>query len=165
MATKYADLHADLAADPTGVTPVQAGDYPSGDEFQRDVKLAKVRYSFKGDEVAADVIRLFRAKKGTTILPALSETQVIVDCAATLTVDVGDEDTLAPTPLIDSDADRYCDGIDCGAVGRDAFANGVAATALYTLQSDCWITATLATLVTPTDTGVIDFIIAYLENQ
>lgn len=164
MATKYADVFADLTADSTGETQNQkVENFPSGNRFQRHLKVARARYTFKGDEAAGDVIRLFKLKKGCSILTQQSGIFTLVDAGAAMTIDVGDEDTLAPTPLVDSDADRYCDGVDCGAVGYDAFANGAAATQRMQLGSDCWITATIATLSTPSDVGLLEFEIFYLE--
>lgn len=164
MATKYSDPFADLTADATGETEnFRVENYPSGNRFQRHVKVALIPYTFKGDEAAGDVIKLFKLKKGCTIRTQTSGIFTLVDAGAAMTIDVGDEDTLAQTPLVDSDADRYCDGVDCGAVGYDAFANGVAATQRHTLGSDCWITATIATLSTPSDVGYLIFEIEYLD--
>lgn len=156
MATLYSDLF------PAGAVP-NGAQLPDAGPIEAKVHCTKVRYTFTGTEAAADVIRLFELPAGAVILPTPSEIQVIVDASGTLTLDVGDEDTLAPTPLIDSDADRYADGISASAVGRTAFANGVAALALYELQEQCWITATFATLSTPIDGGIIDFIIFWRE--
>lgn len=164
MATKYADMFADLSADATGETLVQdPSDRPSGNAIQRHMKTALIRYTMKGDEGAADIIRLCQLPKGATPIPQKCGIRVLVDLGGTATIDVGDEDTEAPTPLIDSDADRYCDGVDVGATGYDAFANGAAATALYSLRSQCWMTATFATLTTPAEGGVIEFELVYLE--
>lgn len=161
---RYSDSFADLVSDPTGATLNQRVESrPTGNTFQRHMKTALVRYTSKGTEAGGDRIFLFQLKKGSTIIPQKCAARVLVDIAAALTLDVGDTDTEAPTPLIDSDADRYCDGVDIGAVGYDAFANGVAANALYSLRSDCWITATLATVTTPAEGGVIELEICYLE--
>lgn len=159
MATLYSDLF------PTGAQPPNGAQLPDAGPIEGKVRCTKVRYTFTGDEAAADVIRLFELPAGATILPKLSSTQVIVDAASALTLDVGDEDTLAPSPLVDSDADRYSDGVDNGAVGDKPFASGVAATALYTLNEQCWITSTLATLTTPVAGGIIDFIIYWREGS
>jgi hypothetical protein len=128
----------------------------------RELKVQKASYTFVGTEAALEHVELFKLPAGCTIIPWLSSLQVTTDAATTLTIDIGDEDTLAPTPLVDSDADRYCDGVDCGAAGFDLFANGVAATSeLYTLQSECYITMTFATLVTPVANGEIQVNIVY----
>lgn len=164
MSTRYSDHFADLTADATAETlNLDPSNFPSGNRFQRHVKVARARYTFNGDEAQGDVIRLFKLKKGCTVLPQLSYIFTLVDVGGSCTVDIGDEDTLAVTPLVDSDADCYADGVDVGAVGVDAFANGAAATQRRNLGSDCWITMTLATLTTPSDVGLIEVELHYLE--
>ena len=164
MATRYSDQYADLTADATAETEnLGPRNTPSGNRFQRHMKTARVRYTLNGDEAAGDVIRLFKLSKGCMIIPELSRLFTLLDAGASMTVDVGDEDAEAPSPWVDSDADRYADGLDAGAEGVDVFASGAASTQRYTLASQCWITATLATLSTPSDEGVIDFEIVYLE--
>jgi hypothetical protein len=157
--------------------PVRPGTTPDAStSMQRILKFAEFVYTFTGDEEALDVIQLGASKfpKGTTVVPALSESFVETDCAVTLTLDVGDLDTAAASAVhydgtayavahVASDADRYCDGIDAGAVGRDAFANGVAAAIPHALQEDAYLTCTLATLSTPAAGGKLRLRIAYLE--
>lgn len=157
MATLYSDLF------PTGAQPPNGAQLPDAGYIESKVHCTKVRYTFTGEEAASDVIRLFELPAGAVILPKISSQQVIVDSGGTLTLDIGDLDTLAPTPLVDSDADRYSAGVDCGAVGDKPFAGGVAAAALYELQEQCWITATIATLSTPAVGGIIDFIVYWRE--
>lgn len=154
--TFYSDLF------PAGTAP-NGAQLPDAGPIEAKVHCTKVRYTFTGTEAQGDKIRLFELPAGAVVLPTPSEVQVIVDSGGVLTLDIGDEDTLAPTPLVDSDADRYADGINAASVGRVAFANGVAALALYTLQEQCWITCTFATLTTPLDGGILDFIVWYRE--
>lgn len=157
MATLWSDLF------PTGAQPPNGAQLPDAGPIEAKVRCTKVRYTFTGDEAAGDVIRLFELPKGAVILPNISSQQVVVDCAGTLTIDVGDLDSTTESPLVADDADRYSDGVDCGAVGDKPFANGVAAAALYELGEQCWITATLATLATPAAGGILDFIIYWRE--
>lgn len=175
---------------PYGLTDPVGANYPSskplaargniGGGTQRKLRFADYLYEFSGSEVALDIIRLpfggptGKWPKGTEVFPQLCYAYVETDCATTLTLDVGDLDTAAASAAypdgtayavahIASDADRYCDGIDCGAVGVDAFASGVAAAIPHVLQEACYLTATLATLVTPAAAGVLRIRIAYFE--
>lgn len=146
---------------------------------QRELRFSEYVYHFTGSEAADDVIYLglgssnAKYPKGTAVIPQLSYAFVETDCAVTLTLDVGDLDTAAASAAytngdayavahVASDADRYCDGIDAGAVGIDAFANGVAAAIPHELQEDCLLTCTLKTVSTPSATGVLRLRIAYL---
>jgi len=129
----------------------------------REVHMQTATYNFLGTEAALEVVALFMLPAGCTVVPWLSSLQVETDAATTMTIDIGDTDAYAPTPLVDEDADRYCDGVDCGAAGFDLFASGVAATSkLYTLHSECYITMTFATLVTPVTAGVMHINVAYM---
>jgi hypothetical protein len=171
---------------PHGHANPQTNAYPATspnakERSQREPKFAEYEYHFTGSEAASDVIYLglgsanAKFPKGTTVVPQLSYSFVETDCAVTLTLDVGDLDTAAASAAylngdayavahVASDADRYCDGIDAGAVGIDAFANGVAAAIPHTLQEDCLLTCTFATLSTPSATGVLRLRIAYFTS-
>jgi hypothetical protein len=174
MATLYP---AYLSATPGNTYPAVSPAAAQG--TQRSLKFADYVYQFTGSEAALDVINLGlggankKFPKGTEVVPALSYSFVETDCAVTLTLDVGDLDTAAASAAYlngdayavshtASDADRYCDGIDIGAVGVDAFANGVATAIPHVLQEDCLLTATFATLSTPSASGVLRIRIAYL---
>lgn len=171
---------------PYGLTTPVGSAYPSGSSLdarkgtQRILKFAEYEYHFAGTEAAADIINLpfggpnGKWKKGTVVFPQLSYAFIETDGAVTLTLDVGDLDTAAASAAyrngdsyavahIASDADRYCDGIDIGAVGVDVFANGVTATIPHELQEDCFLTATFATLSTPAAAGVLRLRIAYFD--
>jgi len=155
--TFYSDLY------PAGAVP-NGAQLPDAGPIESKVHCTKVRYTFTGTEAASDIIRLFELPAGATILPKISSVQVIVDAASgAFTLDVGDEDTLAPSPIVDSDADRYADGINVASAGDVPFTAGAAATVLYALNEQCWITATFATLATPIDGGILDFIIYWRE--
>lgn len=166
-----------LSATPGYAYPASSPNASEG--TQRALRFAEYVYHFAGTEVAADIIQLglgsgnAKFPKGTTVVPQLSYSFVETDCAVTLTLDVGDLDTAAASAAYSngdsyavahtaSDADRYCDGIDAGAVGVDAFASGVATAIPHTLQEDCFLTCTFATLSTPSATGVLRLRIAYL---
>lgn len=157
MATFYSDQY------PTRLPPASVVD---GSRYLGNLKRAEASYTMVGTEAAADVVKLFFAKKGTVIIPQLSYVFVETDAAVTLTCDVGDLDTAAADykSHTASDADRYADGVDIGAVGVDAFASGAAATTRHVLQEDCWITATFATLSTPAAGGLIRWEIVYVDG-
>lgn len=156
----YSDNHAKSATDTTTLAEHLA-DRNEGALDTGRMLVAKATYTFLGTEAALENVRLFKLAKGDTIIPQLSYIFITVDAATTLTIDIGDTDSLAPSPLVDSDADRYADGIDCGAVGVDVFASGVAASAPYTLNEDAWITATFATLATPVAGGKMTVKVVY----
>lgn len=167
-------------ADPPGAnypstTPVDARKYT-----QRKPRVAEYLYQFDGTEEAADIIRLpfngpnGKWPKGIVVDPNRSEVFVESDAMVSGTLDVGDLDTKADEAAypngdaydvqhVNSDADRYADGLDIGAVGRDAFADGVAASIPHELQEACFLTATLATLSTPSATGVLRIRVAYFD--
>lgn len=176
MATLYP---IQFPATPDGTYP---GTYnPQGSRTaSRHLKFAEWLYEFTGSEVALDVIQLglgssnAKFPKGTEVFPQLSYFYVETDCAATLTCDCGDLDASAASYAhpngdaysvahVASDADRYADGVDCGAVGVDVFASGVAAAVPFVLQSDSYLTVTLATLVTPAANGKLRTRIAYFS--
>lgn len=163
---------------PYGFTDPVGGNYPSSTprsaqkSTNRELRWAEWLYQFTGSEAAADVIRLpfggptGKFPKGTQVHAALGELFVETDCAVTLTADVGDLDSAAASAAYPNgdayavahdanDADRYCDGVDIGAVGRDVFATGVAIAIPHELQEDAYLTLTFATLSTPTTDGVL----------
>lgn len=169
---------------PYGFTDPAGGNYPSSTPLdarkytQRKPRVAEYLYHFTGSEAQGDIIRLpfggptGKWPKGTVVDPNRSELFVETDCAVTLTADVGDLDTAAASAAypngdsyavahIASDPDRYCAGVDIGAVGRDAFASGVAASIPHELQEDCYLTLTFATLSTPASDGVLRIRVAY----
>lgn len=123
--------------------------------------LTQILYTFVGDEATGDTVALWKAPKGTIILPHLSGIQMQVDAATTaLVVDVGDEDALGVGLVVDPN--RYSSGVDCAAVGYKPFAGGVAAALWYKLESDAWITAQYTTVTAPLAGGKAMFSIAYL---
>lgn len=169
---------------PYGLSATPGYAYPASspnasDGSQRGLRFAEYVYHFDGTEAADDVLYLglgsgnAKFPKGTTVVPQLSLAFVETDCAVTLTLDVGDLDTAAASAAysngdsyavahVASDADRYCDGVDAGAVGVDAFASGVATAIPHALQEDCLLTCTLKTVSTPSASGVLRLRIAYL---
>jgi hypothetical protein len=164
MSTRYADVFADLTADATGATENRrVENRPPGNQLQRHVKCAHVRYTLKGDEANADVVRLVKLKKGCRVLPRESGIYTLVDPGTTLTGTVGDLDSESPTPLVDNDADRYSGALTLSAIGYDAFTGGAAETAPYSLREDAWITFTIVSIVTGNDDGVLEFEIFYLD--
>ena len=172
---------------PYGFTDPVGANYPSSTPLdarkstQRKLRVAEYLYQFTGAEAAADIIRLpfngpaGKWPKGIEVEPnAISAAFVETDALASGTLDVGDLDTAAASAAypngdayavahVASDADRYADGLDIGAVGRDAFASGVAAAIPHILQEACYLTATFATLVTPAAAGVLRIKVAYYD--
>jgi len=115
-----------------------------------------ISYTFQGDEVAGDVIRLVKLNAGDILVVKDGGVWVEVDPAATLTLDIGDLDSGATSPWVANDADRYADGINAAAVGWVSFGTaGVAYARPFRLQTDAWLTMTLATLATPAAGGII----------
>lgn len=119
--------------------------------------VAMLVYTMVGTEAANDVIRLWLAPQGTTILSHLS-LLTSDGIATTATVNVGDEDPTA-TPA------RYCAGANvAGANARvlfNATGNPVASVAPYTLLFDAYITATFATLAAPVAGKKLRFLTFY----
>lgn len=163
---------------PYGFTDPVGANYPSTTPLSaqkstnRELRWAEWVYHFTGSEAASDIIRLpfggptGKFPAGTQVHARLGELFIETDAAATLTADVGDLDSAAADAAYDNgdayavahianDADRYCDGVDIGAVGWDQFANGVAASVPHVLQEDAYLTLTFATLSTPSATGVL----------
>lgn len=134
-----------------------------GRQLSGAVQYAECDVTWDGDESASETVTLVELPEHAQVLPELSKIIVSTDCAATLTVDVGDAD----------DADRYCDGADCAAVGVIEFTSAAipagVTTRHDTTASDASgddtrkIIATWATLATPA-AGQIKFLIAYKTN-
>ncbi len=163
MATYYSDPFA-ASADATGATEVSGTELPSGALLQRHRKIARIPYTFKGNEATNDVVRLIKLPKGTIVVPNHSYFQCPTDSGVDVNVKVGDLDTLAPSPLVDSDDDRYCAAVAVEAATTTtsvAFAGGVAQGNEYALNEECWITMTFTAVSTPADGGVINVILAY----
>ncbi len=124
------------------------------------MQYAFVTVEWDGDESAAEVVDLIELPEGAMVFPEHSKVIVSTDCAATLTVDVGDA----------TDPNRYADGVDAGAVGEDSFlapAIPAAVATKYEVEKEDssgndtrLIQATWATLATPA-AGVIHFLIAF----
>lgn len=167
-------------ADPVGANYPSTTPLDARKGTQRKPRVAEYLYQFSGTEAADDIIRLpfngpnGKWPKGTVIDPNKSEVFIETDAMASGTLHVGDLDTLAASAAypngdayavahIASDADRYAASLDIGAVGRDAFASGVAASIPHELQEACFLTATFATLSTPAAAGVLRLRLFYFD--
>lgn len=167
-------------ADPVGANYPSATPLDARKGTQRKLRFAEYEYHFSGSEAAADIIRLpfngpsGKWPKGIVVVPQLSYAFIETDGAVTLTLDVGDLDSAAASAAyangdsyavahVASDADRYADGLDVGAVGVDVFASGVAASIPHELQEACYLTATFVTLSTPAAAGVLRLRLAYFD--
>lgn len=173
---------------PYGYTDPPTNQYPgtfapsARKHSQRVKRHAEFVYHFDGTEATSDVIRLpfggptGKWKKGTEVVVEDSVFIVETDAATTLTLGAGDEDTAAASAAyengddyavahIASDADRYATSIDAGAVGRDAWGGGVAATIPHQLQEDCYLTVTMEAVTTPAAAGVLRIRVAYFAND
>jgi len=127
------------------------------------VCVAHLTYIMTAAELAADVIRLWRAPQGTKILPHLS--LVTSDgISTTATLNVGDEDLLGIGAA--AVAARYAAAANVAAANArvlfSATGNPVAAVTPYELGSDAWITATFATLTVPVAAKRLEFLVFYL---
>jgi hypothetical protein len=120
--------------------------------------FAEANILLDGTEAAADLFRLFELDAGTQIFPQLSYIFTTVATATTATLDIGDQDTAVV-------ADRYTNGTNIAATGTDVFTLGAAALVPYTLLTRSWITATLATLLTPVAGGAIKIRVAYIAGK
>lgn len=153
MATYYTTENQ-LSAASRDTLDLSIGNRIIGTKQTGVLRYAEANILFDGTEAAADVFRLFKLEAGAIVIPQLSYIYVTVDAAATLTLDVGHLDST-------TNADEFADGVDIGATGVDVFATGAATTVPYTLLTNCWITATLATCSTPIAAGAIKIIVAY----
>lgn len=143
MATRNADIAAIQAA-PTPSTLL------SGLQVSGQLYTARIIVTTVTGEAADDIVRLIKLPKGAQPVPGLS---YIISggggSGATWTVDIGDDDDTVAA----ADVDRYCDGANVAAAGRDFFIDPVipaAETTPYTLQKESWITLTHATFNTVT---------------
>ena len=153
MATLYSAVAAKQNS-PSGKTPLDARDVLP--EFKR----VKYTYTFTGAEAASDVIYIVKLPPGCAIQPRNSE--VYGDAVAgTATITVGDYS--AVTGLV-IDADRYSTSLNVAAAGWDVFTSGDAEANPFTTTVETWITATLATLVTPVAGKKLDFYLAFTIN-
>lgn len=127
-------------------------------------RVATATYTVTAALAANDIIRLVKLPAGSVVIPHLSQIDGDGVGATTATLTVGDTDTTA-AGVDATDADRYGAALDVNAAGKDLFdssTRGVASNAPYALQSDSWITATVATLTgTATADRVLTFRIAY----
>lgn len=140
MATLYSDQF------PVRLLPA---DQPLGYTATGSVRCAVVTYTMTGSEAASDKIVLFPLEKGSHIIKDGSVVKSS-GVGVTATLHVGDEDGAG-------DNDRYCTSLDVAAAGLDDFDENP----VYTLTSRANITATFATLSTPTEGGVLTFRVLY----
>jgi hypothetical protein len=153
MATLYSAVAAKQNS-PSGKTPLDARD------VLPDFKRIRYTYTFTGAEVANDVIYIVKLPAGTRIQPRNSE--VYGDAVAgTATITVGDHSAVTGLAL---DADRYSTSLNVAAAGWDVFTGGAAEAAPFETTVETWITATLATLVTPVAGKKLDFYLAFTIN-
>lgn len=132
-----------------------------------EFNVATATYTVTTALAANDVIRIAKLPAGAQVIPHLSQIDSDGVGATTATVKIGDLDTTV-AGVDASDDDRYGAAIDVNAAGKDLFdssTRGVASNTPYTLQSDSWITATVATLTgTATDARKLTFRIAYIKT-
>ncbi len=113
-----------------------------------------------GAEAAADVIRLIKVPAGCVVIPRLSGTYTRTGgIAVTATITIGDDGGGANPGFVTADDDRYSTALNVAAAGADAFTGGVAEQTPFTTTAQTWLTATLATLSTPTAGGILQFFI------
>ena len=159
MATVYTDIGAVINA-PTSATILETG------VLTPRVEVVTAIYTVTAALAANDVIKLFKAPAGAKVIPHLSQIDSDGVGATTCTLTVGDLDVTA-AGVDASDNDRYGAALDVNAAGKDLLdsaTRGVASNAPYALQSESWITATVATLTgTATASRVLTFRIAYTK--
>lgn len=112
-------------------------------------------YTMTGNEAAGDIIYLCKVPNGTTVVPFLSNVYSN-GVASVATITVGDAPVRAKDTVVAS-ANRYSTALDVAASGVDAFTGGAAAATPYETLDLRWITATFATLTTPTAGGKLQF--------
>lgn len=136
----------------------------AADLLGNPVQLAYAQYIVTAALAANDIIRLVKLPQGARIIPGQSQIDTDGVGATTATLTIGDTDTTA-AGVDATDADRYGAALDVNAAGKDLFdgaTRGVASNNSYALQSESWITATVATLTgTATAARVLTFRIAY----
>ena len=160
MATVYTTQGAIIAA-PTASNRLAA------DQLGNEIQYAYGQYVVTAALAADDVIRITRLPQGARIIPHLSQVDSDGVGATTATIKIGDLDVTS-AGVDASDDDRYGAALDVNAAGKDLFdssTRGVASNNSYALQSESWITATVATLTgTATADRVLTFRIAYTSR-
>jgi hypothetical protein len=160
MSVRFVD-DLQLSGSPTIQGNRSIGERIPAQTEQNRVSYVRKTYTMLGTEAAADTVKICRMAAGCVILPHASMVSSS-GCAATLTLDVGDDDVAGVGAAVD--ADRYADGLNVAAAGEDLFsANACAALRTpYVLGADSWIIGLFATLSTPTAAGKLRFLIAFL---
>lgn len=162
MATWYSDVATNQVTGanfPGGGLTTQPGTLNNVLLENGNLTYATVTYTMVGTEAASDVINLLQLNEGESVVPVLSYA-VSNAAAATITLNVGDTDASGTS------ASRYAAGLNVATSGTQVqFAGGAAAGAItpFVATSDSWITATFATLATPSAGKVIVFRIAILQ--
>lgn len=115
------------------------------------LEMIVATYTMTGNEVANDVIYFARIPSGSVVDIMGSVATGGGNAAATLTMSIGDTDTLGGTAAYDPA--RYCAATDMHAQTTTvpvAFTGGTSVAAPVEITDDwVWILGTLATLVTP----------------
>ncbi len=123
-------------------------------------------YTMTGAEAASDTIRIAKVPAGVIVLPTLSSTATRAGgLATTMTITVGDDGGGSNDGAVTLDVDRYSTALNVAAAGADAFTGGIAAEAPFTTTAETWITATIATLATPTAGGILQFFITLKQGN
>lgn len=143
---------------------ITASNRLAADQVGNPVHFAYATVTVTAALAANDILRLVKLAPGARVIPHLSQIDSDGVGASTCTLTIGDTDTTA-AGVDATDADRYGAAIDVNAAGKDLFdggTRGVASNASYALQSNSWITATVATLTgTATASRILNFRIAY----
>lgn len=126
------------------IAPV-SGSYLDFGKLGAKVREYTVAYALTGSEAATDTLQILRIPKGF-ILDCAKSSVTMADPGTTLTLDIGDSDTLG-TGLA-ADPDRYADALVVSAGGNVGFASalatfGVAATVPYKTGSECDLVVTI----------------------
>lgn len=150
--TYYTDVAGTSGQSGTLLSNRQASKVVSG-----VICMATATYTFTGNEVANDLIDIVKLPAGAVVLPSLSRITAVATVATTLTVSVGNTDG---TPS----ATQFSGALDVHSSEDVSLTGGAASLVPYTLTTDSFIQAKLATASTPTAGKTLVFRIAYMVS-
>lgn len=173
MATTYTDIAANQVAGANFPGPAGLVALPAGTGFNDPVKelgsstIVTAVHTMLGTEAANDIIRIVLLGQGAVVDPVNSDVGNN-GAATTLTISVGDTDTVGAT--VTADTKRYSDSIsvaaDTSATTSLKFAGGTALNAPAEITDDpVWVQAKILTCGTPVAGKVLVFRLHLTDNR